>query len=384
MGLFFIIIAGLFLIIFGLSCYVLSFIFEGKNLRRSRIALAILDLGLIAGTIFHPEILRESTFPVSFLSVMLVWQFFSIIFILTAAAIRSIYRHLPSSDKKFDPERRRLIRNAIFYPFLSFAIGLYGNNVERKRTVDRNFDIPIDNLPPELENFTIAQISDIHLGKYFSLEDLSELLTRVANSQPDLLAITGDIFDDISMNSQAIKLVDSFCDKFKLGIWYCHGNHEHHRGIRPIELGLAQTRIHWLVNQWESAGISNLTLIGVDYPMVFGDNEKFQKLKHEFIAEAMQGIPENSTKILLAHHPEFIDDAREFQIPLTMTGHTHGSQIGIFGLPLFPVFKYTRGMVIDKSKKFFGYVHVGNGSWFPFRFGCPPEIAYFHLRRQNS
>jgi len=28
-----------------------------------------------------------------------------------------------------------------------------------------------------------------------------------------------------------------------------------------------------------------------------------------------------------------------------------------------------------------GYVHSGNGSWFPCRIGCPPEIAYFTLRR---
>lgn len=378
---FFIVVAGLFLIVFGLSCYALSFIFEGKNLRHARIALAILDAGLIVATILHPEFLRESTFPVSFLSVTLVWQFFSIVFILLVATVRSIYRHLPSREEKFSSDRRRLIRNAIAYPFLSFAIGLYGNNVERKMTVDRNYDIPVKNLPEELEGFTIAQISDVHLGQFFSLEDLEKLLTRIANAKPDLLAITGDIFDDVSMNSQATKLVDSFCDRFRLGIWYCHGNHEHHRGIRAVEQGLEKTRIHWLVNRWEFASKSNLVLIGVDYPMVWGDEEKFQTLKREFMTEAMQEIPSDSTKILLAHHPEFIDNAREYKIPLTLTGHTHGSQVGIFGLPLFPVFKYTRGMVKDDSRECFGYVHVGNGSWFPFRFGCPPEIAYFHLRR---
>ena len=61
-----------------------------------------------------------------------------------------------------------------------------------------------------------------------------------------------------------------------------------------------------------------------------------------------------------------------------LTGHTHGSQFGIFGLPLFPVFKYTRG-IVEKGKTT-GYVHSGNGSWFPYRLGCPPEIAYFVLR----
>ena len=54
-----------------------------------------------------------------------------------------------------------------------------------------------------------------------------------------------------------------------------------------------------------------------------------------------------------------------------------GSQFGILSQPLFPVFKYTRGLV--KLGDSYGYVHSGNGSWFPFRLGCPPEIAYFTL-----
>jgi ser/thr protein phosphatase len=69
-------------------------------------------------------------------------------------------------------------------------------------------------------------------------------------------------------------------------------------------------------------------------------------------------------------------------VPLTLTGHTHGSQFGFLGLPLFPVFKYTRGMVRIGDN--YGYVHVGNGSWFPLRIGCPPEIAFFRLERKRE
>ena len=114
------------------------------------------------------------------------------------------------------------------------------------------------------------------------------------------------------------------------------------------------------------------------------EQTNFNQRKHEFLSEAMKNVPQDAICILLAHHPEFIDDAIEFNIPLTMTGHTHGSQFGIFGIPLFPVFKYTRGMFehigSDGQTKCYGYVHVGNGSWFPFRLGCPPEIAYFTLK----
>ena len=246
-------------------------------------------------------------------------------------------------------------------------------------------DVPIKNLPPELEGFRIAQISDLHLGAYFSLERLEGLLQRIADAKPDLLAITGDIFDDVGMNPAAIKIVDAFTDKFKFGIFYIHGNHEHFRGIRAIEQMLAQTKIHYLINSSKIV-TSKLCILGVDYPSrapVTSTNDKereqlFAEARKVFVDKAMENVPADSIKILLAHHPEFIDDGAQRNFALTLTGHTHGSQFGIFGKPIFPVFKYTRGIV--KIGDSIGYVHVGNGSWFPFRFGCPPEIAYFTLK----
>ncbi|MBQ9442646.1 MAG: metallophosphoesterase [Selenomonadaceae bacterium] len=308
--------------------------------------------------------------------------------VLIAVIIRTIYRKL-NPPTTFSPERRKVLRWAFMYPLISFATAVYANRIERLSDVKNFYDIPIKNLPPELENFKIAQISDVHLGANYSLERLEKLLQKISDDKPDLLAITGDIFDCKSMNAQAIQLVDSFTDKFKFGIYYCHGNHEHHRGISEIESGLSKTKIHWLVNRSENV-TSKLYILGVDYPKSSpimssggrGDADKiFEQQKRNFVEKALQGVPFDSVCILLAHHPEFIDDGFEKNIPLTLTGHTHGGQIGIFGMSLMPLFKYTRGMV--KNDNCFGYVHVGNGSWFPFRLGCPPEIAYFTLKMQK-
>ncbi len=308
--------------------------------------------------------------------------------VLIAVIIRAVYRKL-NPPTTFSPERRKVLRWAFMYPLISFATAVYANRIERLSDVKNFYDIPIKNLPPELENFKIAQISDVHLGANYSLERLEKLLQKISDDKPDLLAITGDIFDCKSLNAQAIQLVDSFTDKFKFGIYYCHGNHEHHRGISEIESGLSKTKIHWLVNRSENV-TSKLYILGVDYPKSSpimssggrGDADKiFEQQKRNFVESALQGVPFDSVCILLAHHPEFIDDGFEKNIPLTLTGHTHGGQIGIFGMSLMPLFKYTRGMV--KNDNCFGYVHVGNGSWFPFRLGCPPEIAYFTLKLQK-
>ena len=108
------------------------------------------------------------------------------------------------------------------------------------------------------------------------------------------------------------------------------------------------------------------------------DRPHFEAQRKNYMQQAMKNLPADVPAILLAHHPECIDDGAANDIALTLTGHTHGSQFGFLGQPLFPVFKYTRGIV--KIGDSYGYVHRGNGSWFPFRLGCPPEIAYFTLK----
>ena len=216
--------------------------------------------------------------------------------VIVAVAARWIYRKL-AKPKPFDPARRRALAHAMLYPLFSAAIALYGNRVEKNSDVENFYDVPIKNLPPDLDGFRLAQISDIHLGAYYSLERLEALLQRIADAKPDMLAITGDIFDDVTMNPAAVKIVDAFTDKFKFGVWYIHGNHEHFRGIRAIENLLAHTKIHWLVNRAEHV-TSKLYVLGVDYPPrapVTSSNDAehvklFAQARKNFVDLAAEGV----------------------------------------------------------------------------------------------
>ncbi len=381
---------GILALIIALALISVSFLLDSPIKRRLYKILTLIDLSIIVLMIGGFAIRAEIPNSIvdafgSFSTVFLMTQFICGIAVVVALIVRTVYRkfHKPTP---YNPERRRVLAYGLVYPLMSLAISLYGNRIERLGTVNRYFDIPVKKLPPELEGFTIAQISDVHIGPYFSLERLELVLNQIVDEKPDLLAITGDIFDNVRMNPDAIKLVDSFTDKFKYGIYYCHGNHEHYRGISAIEAELRRTDIHWLVNRSEKV-VGNLYILGVDYPksspiMSSGgrgeiDNNFFET-KREFVTKALEGVPYDSVCVLLAHHPEFIDNGAEKNIPLTLTGHTHGGQIGIFGYALLPMFKYTRGMVVNDDS--YGYVNPGLGSWFPFRLGCPPEITYFTLR----
>ena len=397
MKIFFLVTATSLAVVIGLTLLTLGFLVDKEVLRRCRLAIVVLDVLLIGacvlgltGSIKVSDV-AISTFGDIF-TVVFMSQAICIVLVVVALIIRGIYRIL-NKPAPFSRQRRAMLSFGLLYPIGSLITAGYGNMIERNDTVDNFYDIHINSLPAELNGFKIAQISDVHLGAFFSLERLESLLSRIASTKPDLLAITGDIFDSVEMNPEAIKLVDSFCDKFRYGIYYCHGNHEHRRSIEVIERELAKTKIHVLINNSEAlTNDSRLYLVGVDYPVGVptvhskseAEQRAFDERRREYLTVAMEGVPKGAICVLLAHHPEFIDEASEFNIPLTLTGHTHGSQFGVMGVPLFPVFKYTRGMFehlgSDGQTKCYGYVHVGNGSWFPFRLGCPPEIAYFTLK----
>lgn len=375
------ILLGFLLVLSGALFWALRYLLEGRRLWACRLAAALFFAGAAVALLLwrNPlEPLMGTGNSISFVSVVFLTEFFLVFLVLAAVLVRALCRRLLAAPE--DAERRRLLAAAGLYPAVSLGTALYGNLYERTATVEHRYDVPI--AAGALSSYTVAQLSDVHLGMFFSLEKLRALLERVAAASPDALLLTGDIFDHPAWTREAVAIIGSFTASFPDGIWYCHGNHEHLRGIGLVEEALASSDIHLLKNsaQCVRKGDVPLYFAGVDYPME-GQRKgetAFLQEKAELTAKALEHVPENAVTVLLAHHPEFIDDAVEYGVRLVLTGHTHGSQFGIFGLPLFPVFKYTRGFV-EKGRTT-GYVHVGNGSWFPYRLGCPPEIAYFTLR----
>lgn len=369
------------LALLALSVYFLRYLAEGRHLRMARIGVALFEIGSVGGLFFLFGTHRTDgwaglvTLPIILL---LVAQMIVLALVAVVVSVRFFLRTLENAP--YDAERRRVLKNAALYPAAGVLLSSYGAFIERKHTVRRDYTIPIPNLPPEADGMVIAQISDVHLGMFFSVEDFDALLTEAAAGGADLLAVTGDVFDDERLNARAAKVLAAYAGDFHDGIWYCIGNHEYYHDGRPIVDRMAgEGAVHVVLNSASRvAGRGALYIAGVDYPFARGDG--FYTQKEAYFTAAMADVPRDAVTVLLAHHPEFIDDAAAHGgVPLTLTGHTHGSQFGILGLPLFPVFKYTRGMVrIGDS---YGYVHTGNGSWFPLRIGCPPEIAYFRLER---
>ncbi len=354
--------------------FALRYVAEGRLLFRLRLAIFLMDAVLAAVFLWRDAPYHIGVPLVGNVTIFVFMaQIFGALLLLLAALFRFLWRRMLRAP--YDPGRRRVLARGALLPALGAGAALYGGTLGRQSVVEHFYDIPMKGL---VADCTLAQISDIHLGAYFDGQALEALLQQVAARRPELLVITGDLFDDMAQNEEAAQILGRHVDDFPLGITFILGNHEYYRNVDRTLSFLGRTRVRFLRNSSVRL-VNGLYLAGTDYPM---DRAHFAELKRAYARAAMREVPAEAPSVLLAHHPEFIDDGAELGAKLTLTGHTHGSQFGLFGLPLFPVFKYTRGFVrIGES---LGYVHVGNGSWFPFRFGCPPEIAYFRLRAEEA
>lgn len=384
---FWLIVATVLCVVMGLSTWSLGAVLPARWLSRGRIIIATLDIAsllLFFGLIRRHDGISETLLRVGVILFSMYWMAKLVLMVLVGigCALRGVYRFFVSDIiiTPYDMERRRLLKGAAALPVAAAAAGVYGGTVGRTDIALREFIVPVPGIDDALDGLCIAQLSDIHLGLFFSLEEWRALLEQAAATDADALAVTGDLFDDDDMNAEAARILDEYVPRFPKGIWFCYGNHEYFRNIEATEEALSKTRVHVLRDESAQAvdGARPLWFVGVDYPRM---RALFAVDGSASMETAMRGVPKNAVKVLLAHHPDFFDAAAKHNVELALAGHTHGGQLGIFGMPIVPpVFKYMRG--VYHVGKTFGYVHSGNGSWFPYRLGCPPEIAVFVLKKK--
>ena len=263
---------------------------------------------------------------------------------------------------------------------ISTFIGIYGAIDGNSREQVEQVDVYVDNLPAAFEGYKAAQITDTHIGPYFRYTDLPGEIEEARRNGADVLFFTGDLIDDVRHMPEAAETLTEKSGEFPDGIMYVWGNHEYYRGKDYIESELVKTPVKLLVN--ENAAIARggklLYVAGVDYPWSKG--RQMEEEMDEMADWAWKGIPQGAPVILLAHHSAFLDEGFKRGAFLTLAGHTHGTQFGLFGKPLITPFIYTRGAY--SGGVHLGYVSRGDASWFPFRFSCPRELVIFTLHRK--
>jgi predicted MPP superfamily phosphohydrolase len=281
-----------------------------------------------------------------------------------------------------DRNRRLFLKTtAAALPIASLSMGasgfgraLFSANVYKRQ-------IAIAGLPDDLIGLKILHLSDLHLRHYVDLNDVESVLEKAAEFSPDLIAITGDVADDLSQLPDTLKLIAQLNPRF--GSFGVLGNHEYFRGIEAVHRMWDESPIPLLVGIGIglTVGSSSLFVAGIDDPRRMGakDRDFFVRT----IDTAFDGSPsEKSFNLLLSHRPDALDRASEVGVDLTLAGHTHGGQVGWFGRsvfePLWPD-RYIWGHYRRENSHL--YTSSGMGHWFPFRLGCPPEAPAIELVR---
>lgn len=373
---------GCLLVITGLVFLLSGEIFSQTVKKSARRKLLVIDL-IIAAVFFivYPSVMTKDYGGI-LAEITVLWfvlQLFLIILAVIVKLLRLIYEKTKGAP--VDESRRRFLRGCIWVPAISGA--LYGGLYEKNYIEFTNIDIDAGDYT-RLNRLKIAQLSDVHLGRFFSVKQLQDVLNQIIQQRADMLVLTGDIFDSArgSDNDEAIKVLNAYSQFFPFGVYFCWGNHEHYRGIEHLKEELEKTNIQVLKNAAVKvlSGDKPFYVLGVDFAT--GDMEDdVVALREAYVEEALATVPDNAYKILLAHHSIFIDEAVKYNINLTLTGHTHGGQFGFMGIPVFPMFKYMRGLV--EQNGCIGYINRGAGSWFPFRIGCPPEVTFFNFKAKG-
>lgn len=242
--------------------------------------------------------------------------------------------------------------------------------------------IPIAELPDALVGLRILQLSDLHLGCTRHVADLDRTLEAVAalHGVPDLIALTGDIAEDVRELEPALRLVASM--RPRLGAFACLGNHEYLRGIGRARPVLERSDVRLLVDARSDlvVGGARLTVAGLNDPVSL--RAPIDHPLRRSLDRALDGAPSRATRLVLSHRPEGFVPASALGAHLVLSGHTHGGQIGFNGKsafePLFPG-AYLWGSYLRGRSAL--YTTSGYGHWYPFRLGCPTEAPLLELVR---
>ena len=218
MPIFVLILVSAVALIAGLSAFFLWYLTEGRRLRAARAAVVLFDvLGVGAMLFLFASHRTEGWAGMLALPIFLgyVAQIIALLLTMLAVLVRAAGRRLRGVP--YSPARRRVLKCAALYPAAGALLGSYGAFIERTVTVRRDYRIPIRNLPPEADGLVIAQISDVHLGAFFSVEELDALLTETAAGGADLLAVTGDLFDAEHLNEAPLRCLRRTSGIFRVG-----------------------------------------------------------------------------------------------------------------------------------------------------------------------
>jgi hypothetical protein len=260
----------------------------------------------------------------------------------------------------------------------------------------RELLVKVPQLPIDFEGFTIAHITDTHVGRFTYGETLAMIIRRVNDVQADCIVHTGDLIND------SLEDMRPACDMLSQlrsvhGTFIVEGNHDLFESRTKFAQllrtqAMRDAKVQLLLNESATIerGSGRLQLLGLQWGNPNTEDIRQDRARGPMLSEHASAIDAlrdpRATQVLLAHHPDAFDHALQRNIPLTLAGHTHGGQLNLlpgFG-PASATYRYLSGLYTKPAADAsLASCVVGNGTgnWFPLRINAPAEIIVIKLTR---
>jgi len=261
-------------------------------------------------------------------------------------------------------------------PLLGAFVTAVGFRNARRTAAVVSVDVPIRNLPEALHGFTIAQISDIHVGPTIRGGYLRSIVEAVNALNADLVAVTGDLVDgtvrELAEHVAPLRELAS-----RHGTFFVTGNHEYYSGAPAWIRQLRGLGVRVLMNEHVVVrrGGASLVIAGVtDHGA-----HHFEPSHRSDPDAAIAGAPvDAAVRVLLAHQPRSAHAAAQAGFDVQLSGHTHGGQFLPWTLFVRLQQPFTAGL--HRLQRMWVYTSRGTGYWGPpKRFGAPSEITRLRL-----
>lgn len=275
-----------------------------------------------------------------------------------------------------DPARRLFVARALAGTATLAAGGATAFAVRSATGPAEITELPVrlERLPRALSGYTLAQITDLHVGPTIGARDVRRVVEQTNALRADAVVITGDLVD-----GRVRDLLPAVAELQKLrarhGVYFVTGNHEYYSGVEAWLDALRGLGVRVLQNERVTLGDpeASFDLAGVDDWNVSrrGDG-------HGGLPAALAGRDPDRSLVLLAHQPRGVGDAVRSGVELQVSGHTHGGQIVPFNLLVAAAHPYVKGLHRHDEDGRSGQIFVSRGTGYwgpPLRLGSPPEIV---------
>jgi predicted MPP superfamily phosphohydrolase len=247
------------------------------------------------------------------------------------------------------------------------GIGSYGYLYGRHELEVTRASIAVDALPPPLAGLRIGLLTDIHRSRWVSDADVAHAVALLMREQPDLIVLGGDYVtwgnrQYVEPAAEALAPLTA-----PLGVFGILGNHD---DDHAMPAALTRRGVQMLKDARTRLVIRNepVDLIGIRF---------WTRRPTDIAAVARGALP---MSILLAHDPRRLPDADALQIPIVLSGHTHGGQVVLPGIGAIAATKFPVVSGLGRRGATTMFVSRGLGTvYVPVRINCPPEVAVLTL-----